>query len=291
MRSVPRPYLHDELIAILRSNGNRWMSLGELAREVNDRGNYAKGDGSAIGAGQINLRTRSGGSYSYLFERDGQLVRLSEGGAISIHQPPPTRPVIGAPSLNEVFAPALSALAGPRRSLAEAIAHVPHRPGLYAIYGDPDVWAELSLSDPPDDRPLYVGKSESSLADRDLRTHFGDGRTGSSTVRRTFAALLHNALGLHGIPRNPTKPERFANYGLSPHDDAALTGWMRTSLTIAIWPGPPGIELLTVERALLRHLLPPLNLKDVSTQWREQVMAARAVMAAEARRYAERRQG
>lgn len=186
-------------------------------------------------------------------------------------------------------APALSALAGPRHSLADAIAHVPHRPGLYAIYGSADVWAELSLSD-PDDRPLYVGKSESSLADRDLRTHFGDGRTGSSTVRRSFAALLHDALGLHGMPRNPAKPERFANYGLSLHDDAALTGWMRTSLTIAIWPGPLGIELLTIERALLGHWLPPLNLRDVSTLWTGQVKAARAAMAAEARWYAERRQ-
>jgi hypothetical protein len=285
---MPRPYLHDELIAILRSQGNRWMSLDELAREVNARGNYVKGNGTPMGAGQINLRTRSGGSYHHLFKRHGQSVRLQEGSKLSAPNPPVlAKPVIGSSPLDDVVASALTALTGPRHSLSTASANVPDEPGLYAIYGSAEVWAELGLDDPPDDRPLYVGKSESSLVDRDLRTHFGDGRTGSSTLRRTFAALLYEALGLRGIPRNPAKPERFANYGLSPDHDAALTRWMRASLAIAVWPRPADIELLTAERAVLGHWLPPLNLKDVSTPWTRQVKAARAVMAAEARGYAE----
>jgi hypothetical protein len=53
--------LHDELIAILQSEGNRWMTLQELAIAVNARGRYAKRDGSAMGPGQINLRSRAGG--------------------------------------------------------------------------------------------------------------------------------------------------------------------------------------------------------------------------------------
>lgn len=68
--------LHDELIAILRAEGNRWMTLQELATAVNARGGYAKRDGSAVGAGQINLRTRADGSYEHLFERDGKFVRI-----------------------------------------------------------------------------------------------------------------------------------------------------------------------------------------------------------------------
>lgn len=112
---------------------------------------------------------------------------------------------------------AVAALTAPCYALAKAEAVVPHVPGLYAIYGGLMEWADLGLGRPTDDRPLYVGKSESSLADRDLRTHFGNGRTGSSTVRRTFAGLLHDSLGLRGLPRNPARPERFANYGLCPH--------------------------------------------------------------------------
>src|SRR5579859_3831532 len=77
--------------------------------------------------------------------------------------------------------------AGP---LASAEMRVPDRPGLYAIYGESRTWRELGLGAPPDGRPLYLGKAEDSLASRDLKTHFGDGRTGQSTVRRSFAALL-----------------------------------------------------------------------------------------------------
>jgi hypothetical protein len=177
----------------------------------------------------------------------------------------------------------LVALAAPRHRLAGADVVIPHRPGLYAIYGGPEEWADLGLGAPPDDRPLYVGKSESSLADRDLRTHFGNGRTGSSTVRRTFAALLHDELGLRGIPRNPARRERFANYGLSPEHDQALTNWMRTRLTLAVWANEAALELALVERIALREWQPPLNLKDVETPWSAMVREARRLMADEAR--------
>ena len=186
----------------------------------------------------------------------------------------------------EILASVLAALAAPRHRLADAGAVVPHRPGLYAIYGGPEEWVELGLGEPLDDRPLYVGKSESSLADRDLRTHFGNGRTGSSTVRRTFAALLHDALALRGIPRNPARPERFANYGLSSEHDQLLTAWMRARLTLAVWPADGSSELAVNERIVLRDWQPPLNLQDVATPWSAMVREARRGMAAEARDYA-----
>ena len=162
---------------------------------------------------------------------------------------------------------------------------VPARPGLYAICGDTDTWRQLGLGDPPDERPLYIGKAEDSLVSRDLATHFGNGRTGSSTVRRSFAALLRESLQLAARPRNPERPERFANYGLSPEHDARLTAWMREELELAVWPKPEDCELalVQVEIALLAQLLPPLNLKDVTTPWTAQVKTARAAMASQAR--------
>ena len=174
---------------------------------------------------------------------------------------------------------------------AESI--VPGRPGLYAIHGDATTWNELGLGDPPDGRPLYIGKAEDSLVTRDLKTHFGDGRTGQSTVRRSFAALLHDTLGLRGIPRNTAKPGYFSNYGLSASHDAALTRWMRDRLRLAVWPTPRDCEftLGQVETALFLKLLPPLNLEGVVTDWTAQVKAARAVMAEEARAWAAERQG
>jgi hypothetical protein len=154
---------------------------------------------------------------------------------------------------------------------------------LYAVHAAPAVWVELGLGKPPDDRPLYVGKSESSLVARDLRQHFGDGRTGSSTLRRSFAALLSDRLDLHAIPRNPSKPAYFSNYGLSPADDARLTAWMRAKLRLATWPSDADTHLATIELQVIRHWKPPLNLQGVTTPWSALMSARRASMATQAR--------
>lgn len=177
----------------------------------------------------------------------------------------------------------LAALQGPGVTLVDAEAVVPESPGLYAIHGGPSVWRELQLGEPPDARPLYVGKAEQSLAARDLRTHFGDGRTGSSTVRRSFAALLKEPLALRAQPRNMAKPERPANFGLPEGQDQRLTAWMRRNLRIAVWPSAGDERLRTIERRIVLKWEPPLNLTDVVTPWTATVKAARAVLAAEAR--------
>jgi hypothetical protein len=162
---------------------------------------------------------------------------------------------------------------------------LPKSPGLYAIYGPPSTWSQLGLGNPENERPLYVGKSESNLRDRDLRTHFGDGRTGSSTVRRSFAALLRESLGLRAKPRNPAKPDHFDRYALSPTDDAKLTQWMYEHLAIAVWAnhGFPD-TLAEVEKYILKAWSPPLNLVHVvPTRLTALVKSARSTMADEAR--------
>jgi hypothetical protein len=183
----------------------------------------------------------------------------------------------------------LTALAGPGSELSGAAARLPDAAGLYAIHADAAAWRSLGLGEPPDARPLYVGKAEDSLVTRDLRTHFGDGRTGSSTVRRSFAALLREPLGLTAQPRNPAKPERFANFGLPAEHDRRLTSWMREHLRLAVWPSDRRDPLVEIERLVLAAWQPPLNLKEISTPWQAHVKAARAVMAVQARAAAARR--
>lgn len=112
-------------------------------------------------------------------------------------------------------------------SILAASEHVRSVPGLYSIHAAAEVWSELGLVHRAG-IPLYVGKSESSLADRELGQHFAidpavQARTGSSAVRRSFAALLREPLGLRGVPRNTDKPERFANFGLEAEGDHILT--------------------------------------------------------------------
>lgn len=189
----------------------------------------------------------------------------------------------------EVLAAARASLTGPRHAVVGAAEHVPDAAGLYAIYGDAQAWRELALGDPRDDRPLYIGKAEASLVSRDLRTHFIDGRTGSSTVRRSFAALLRSTLDLRALPRNPDKPERCANFGLAPGGDEKLTNWMQMRLRLAVWRKPSesaDLILKCAEMTLAREWLPPINLDGVATPWTGQVLDARKVMTAEARAWA-----
>lgn len=162
-------------------------------------------------------------------------------------------------------------------------------PGLYAIYGSPEIWIELGLGSPPDDRPLYVGKAEGTLASRDIACHFGrtirgaQSPTGSSTLRRSLSALLAPKHDYRGTPRNPSNPGYFANFGLSSADDAKLTGWMGKSLRLAVWPHDEVADLDAIETLVLRELQPPMNLNKVPTPWRRQVKAGRKLLADQAR--------
>lgn len=182
-----------------------------------------------------------------------------------------------------IVSAALPSLDGPRLTIAEAERIVPSAPGLYAVHGDPSVWQRLALGDPPDDRPLYVGKAERSLADRDVRTHFSTGKTGWSTLRRSLAGLLADELRLEGQPRNLANPEGFANFGLEEAGDARLTGWMLEHLRLAAWPSPVGVVLDEIETVVLAQLMPPLNLDKVATPWRAQVRSGRRRLAAQGR--------
>lgn len=198
--------------------------------------------------------------------------------------------LMGGPSpdgdTDDIAHRAEDALHRPRVPLDDALPELPDRPGLYAIHGPRAVWVELGLGAPPDGRPLYVGKSESSLHHRDVSTHFNSGRTGSSTVRRSFAALLADSLDLRGVPRNPDEPSRFANYGLNSEHDDVLTRWMRSNLTLAVWERDVAISLDAVETRVLDRLVPPLNISKVTTPWRRHVRESRRQMADEARQWA-----
>lgn len=147
---------------------------------------------------------------------------------------------------------ARAALSGERHPLREA--DLPNAAGLYALYGDPAAWHELQLGEPPDGRPLYVGKAELSLLTRDVRTHLRAGRT--STIRKSLCALLPGGI-----------------------DGERLTAWMQDRLEIAVWPSPPGAQLVDIERWLLEQWQPPLNLVGVRTPWTAVVKEARKALA------------
>lgn len=187
-----------------------------------------------------------------------------------------------------IFDDAIAGLRSERWSVIDAPSRVPPKPGLYAIYGDTTAWNDLGLTPMPD-LPLYVGKAEESLARRELQGHFAvnpelKAQTGSSTVRRSFAALLRGTLELHGIPRNPAKPDHFSNFGLSVEHDLLLTRWMHARLAVVVWAAPRIFEmpLADIERYVIRRWTPPLNLAENPAP-ATGLKAARAAMAAEAK--------
>lgn len=191
---------------------------------------------------------------------------------------------------------AISTLSRTRWNILDAPDHVPSMPGLYAIYGDEQSWVDLDLNlDLQPATPLYIGKAEDSLATRDLRGHFAidpmsPPRTGGSTVRRSFAALLRETLNLHAVPRNLAKPERFASFGLAAGGDARLNDWMHEHLSLAIWVAPSDRSwtLKDVETATIIRLRPMLNIAG-NPRKLPQLQRARAVMAAEAKSWADSR--
>lgn len=185
-------------------------------------------------------------------------------------------------SSDDVVADALETLAGLRHPHRDAIRLVPKAPGLYAFYGDDRAWEELRLSPAFEDQPLYVGKAERSLNGRDVGTHFAAGKTGSSSVRRSLAALLVDELGLFAVPRNLAKPDGSANFGLDVVSEGSLSRWMEERLTLATWSKPEGTNLDDIETAVVRRLRPPLNLDKVGEP-RQRLRLARRRMAETAR--------
>lgn len=72
--SNPRGFtLHEAIAAILREEGNRWMSAREIADAVNSRGLYHKKDGSLVETSQIHARTKN---YGQIFEKSDAGIRL-----------------------------------------------------------------------------------------------------------------------------------------------------------------------------------------------------------------------
>jgi hypothetical protein len=195
------------------------------------------------------------------------------------------------PDRAKAIVEALAALRGPAVVVTKLDNTQAASPGLYAFHASAAVWTELGLGAPTDTRPVYVGKAESTLAARDVKGHFGmrprgvQSPTGSSTLRRSLAALLAPGRGYRAIPRNPEKPGHFSNYGLSLEQDDDLSCWMRDRLRLALWPHPNAAALDAIETAVLAELAPPLNIEKVVTSWREQVKAARKVLAQQAREW------
>ncbi len=111
-------------------------------------------------------------------------------------------------------------------------------PGIYGVffYGN-----DFPLKDIKDDNKngilIYIGKTESSQLKRDVKQHFTDGRTGSSTLRRSLGALLRSQLKLNPIPRSTKErsDNKYLMYKFDEKSEKDLTLWMKENLGLAFF--------------------------------------------------------
>jgi hypothetical protein len=152
----------------------------------------------------------------------------------------------------------LAALRSLPVSLSEARTSVPAEPGLYAWWGRFGALPGISGAGHPtaDLQLLYVGiapngtASKSTLRSRVVGNHIR-GTTGSSTLRRSLAALLSDQQGWQS--RWTTRPV------LVNCDELALSEWMGEKLRLT-WAEHS--EPWTVEAEVIAELKPPLNQAD-----------------------------
>ena len=159
---------------------------------------------------------------------------------------------------------------------------IPADPGLYGVFVDSSAGlGGTAIANHPLDQPIYVGKSQRGLEKRHLDEHFVVGRTGSSTVRRSFAALLRTDFRLNPIRRGITgKDQDFVSYKLDRASEERLNEWMTSHLEIGWWAFTgPFSQLKQQEVALIDHFQPPLNLQHSSHPSVAEVKSLRALCA------------
>lgn len=154
----------------------------------------------------------------------------------------------------------LAALCSEPVDLAQARVQLPAAPGLYAWWGRFGAVPGISGPRHPsaDLQLLYVGIAPNGAASQaTLRSRVGGdhirGTTGSSTLRRSLAALLSDQQGWRS--RWTTRPV------LVNADELRLSEWMAEKLRLT-WAEHP--EPWTVEAAVIAELEPPLNQADNS---------------------------
>jgi hypothetical protein len=139
-----------------------------------------------------------------------------------------------------------------------ADAPLPQRPGLYKVLlADAEGFADTCLTALETGALLYIGKAEKSLEGRDVRQHLSSERTGSSTLRRSLGAVLHDRLCLKARPRSDG---RISNYRFDPEGEQHLTAWMLKYLSVSWLECASAAEAKAGEPALISELAPALNI-------------------------------
>lgn len=165
------------------------------------------------------------------------------------------------------------------------------KPGIYAIgYNNSDPFPLPSAKDMiKKGTIIYIGKTESSQVKRDEKTHFCNGGTKNSTLRRSLGAILREELQLTPIPRSYTEKTemRFTNYCFDDLGEKLLSEWMKNDISLSFWEFDGSIdELEIIEIDIIQKLVPILNLKNNNNNpWKKEIMTLRKICSELAKQY------
>ncbi|SHJ88832.1 GIY-YIG nuclease family protein [Epilithonimonas mollis] len=139
-------------------------------------------------------------------------------------------------------------------------------PGIYAIFfiGKEFPIKGFSL---PDNKLIYIGKTESSQQSRDANTHFKTGKTGSSTARKSIGALLSQSEKIIPVVRSTSDfiKGRTSHFKFDEVSEERITDWMFKNLAVAFYEYPEGKEAIcNLETELIQYLNPVLNIDSKS---------------------------
>ncbi|MBI9060153.1 MAG: hypothetical protein JEZ01_20465 [Labilibaculum sp.] len=135
-------------------------------------------------------------------------------------------------------------------------------PGIYALFFIGDSFPILG-NGVKKHEIIYIGKTESSQEKRDAKTHFADGKTGSSTVRKSIGSLLHKSKKLNPIPRNLSDYEkgRVSMFKFDKASEEVITDWMKNNLALSFYEySKSSYEIEELETELIAELKPILNI-------------------------------
>lgn len=135
-------------------------------------------------------------------------------------------------------------------------------PGIYAVFFFGEDFPLDNIKPAPDE-VIYLGKTESSQEKRDAKTHFKNGKTGSSTLRKTIGSLLRKSYNLKPIVRNNSDvlKRRFSHFKFDNNSEEIITNWMQNNLALSFFEYPEGkSKIESLETALIQELTPLLNI-------------------------------
>lgn len=148
------------------------------------------------------------------------------------------------------------------------ISNFSDEPGIYALFFYGSIFP-LENYQLKNKEILYIGKTESSQKKRDADTHFKTGKTGSSTLRKTFGSLLQQQFNLRPIPRSQSDIDkgRTAHFKFETSSENQLTHWMVENLGLSFYPFPKSPrEIDKLETELINILIPILNIDRKNTR-------------------------